>query len=440
DHGGPGPQRRAELPAGQQQREVPGCDGGDHPERPAFHRRVTAFVVLDDLARRLQVSGGAEPARGLGHLERRRLERFTLLAGQDGGQLRLGRGHRVGRLAGRGDPGLVVLSPVARGRSGGHRVTELPAGALWGVREHLAGGRVDHPQRLLSGGPRTVDGHGELTHAATLRHRPDPDDTIHLSTVSVIDCNIWLMTDTLSGHHAEGEPASVADGYDLFGADYRDDPVPTWRAVRGGACPVAHTAKWGGSYMLSRYDDIRDAARAPERFSSRAVEVAGPLEAAGGLYLPPLTSDPPEQKPHRDVLMPFFMPKRTAAYEDFIRAEARALAEKIAAAGAGDAVSDYAQHLTLAVLTRMLGVPPGGRFAEWMVRMIRVGPRDQAVRAEAVREILGYLEAQLTDRIEHPTNGDDLLSYLVDAEVDGVALSRKQKLGSAFLVLIAGAD
>ena len=31
-------------------------------------------------------------------------------------------------------------------------------------------------------------------------------------------------------------------------------------------------------------------------------------------------------------------------------------------------------QLTLAVLTRLLGVPPGGRFTEWMVRMIRVGP------------------------------------------------------------------
>jgi cytochrome P450 len=75
-----------------------------------------------------------------------------------------------------------------------------------------------------------------------------------------------------------------------------------------------------------------------------------------------------------------------------------------------------------------------------MVRMIRVGPRDQAVRAEAVHEILAYLEAQLADRIEHPTGADDLLSYLVDAEMDGVALSRKHKLGAAFLVLIAGAD
>src|ERR1700744_6726330 len=100
--------------------------------------------------------------------------------------------------------------------------------------------------------------------------------------------------------------------------------------------------------MLARYDDIRDAARAPERFSSRAVEVAGPLEAAGGLYLPPLTSDPPEHKPQRDVLMPFFMPKRTAAYEDFIRAEARALAEKIAAAGGGGAGAGRPQGPPLA--------------------------------------------------------------------------------------------
>jgi hypothetical protein len=233
---------------------------------------------------------------------------------------------------------------------------------------------------------------------------------------------------------------SAADGFDLFGADYRQDPAATWREVRSGRCPVAHTDKWGGSAMLARYDDIRDAARDSARFSSRAVEVAGPLEAAGGLYLPPLTSDPPDHKPHRDVLMPFFMPKQTATYEDFIRAEARRLATSIAADGGGDAVSGYAEHLTLAVLTRLLGVPPGGRFTEWMMRMIRIGPRDQAVRSEAVREILAYLDAQLTERAEHPTGADDLLAYLVDAELDGEPLSRKHKLGAAFLVLIAGAD
>ncbi len=232
--------------------------------------------------------------------------------------------------------------------------------------------------------------------------------------------------------------APVTDGYDLFSPAYRNDPAPMWEAARTSGCPVAHTEEWGGSYMLTRFDDIRDAARNPEQFSSRAVEVAGPLESAGGLLLPPLTSDPPQHKRERDVLMPYFLPARTAAYEDFIRIQARTLAEGIAARGGGDAVADYAEHLTLAVLTELLGVPPGGRFSEWMVRMIRIGGQDQAVRSEVVKEIIAYLDGLLTERTEQ--RGDDLISYLVDAEMDGVPLSRKHKLGSAFLVLIAGAD
>lgn len=235
-------------------------------------------------------------------------------------------------------------------------------------------------------------------------------------------------------------PVVDTDGYDLFSPEYRNNPASTWEAVRASGCPVARTEKWGGSSMLTRFDDIRDAARNPGQFSSRAVEVAGPLEAAGGLLLPPLTSDPPRHKPERDVLMPYFLPARTAGYEDFIRVTARELAEGIAARGEGDAVGDYAQHLTLAVLTELLGVPPGGRFTEWMVRMIRVGARDQAVRAEVVREIIAYLDGILTERTERRGEKDDLISYLVDAEMDGEPLSRKHKLGSAFLVLIAGAD
>ena len=102
------------------------------------------------------------------------------------------------------------------------------------------------------------------------------------------------MTDTAS---------YPADGYDLYSAEFRADPNVQYAAMRAG-CPVAHTDNWGGSYMVAGYDDVRDITRDTERFTSRAIEVAGPLEAAGGLYLPPLTSDPPEHKPHRDVLMP----------------------------------------------------------------------------------------------------------------------------------------
>ncbi|MEV7384346.1 cytochrome P450 [Streptomyces lydicus] len=228
------------------------------------------------------------------------------------------------------------------------------------------------------------------------------------------------------------------DGYDLFSPEFRADPNAHWAAMRQAGCPVAHSDKWGGSFMPVAYDDIRDIARDGARFSSRAIEVAGPLEAAGGLYLPPLTSDPPEHKPHRGVLMPYFLPARIAEFEPFVREKARKLAEELAERGGGDVVTDFAQHLTIAVLTKMLGVPPGEQFTDWMIRMIRVGPKDQAVRAEAIHEILGYLGGLLDEREVEPR--DDLISYLAAADIEGEPLSRKHKIGAAFLVLIAGAD
>lgn len=229
-----------------------------------------------------------------------------------------------------------------------------------------------------------------------------------------------------------------ADGYDLYSAEFRADPNTQYAAIRGG-CPVAHTDAWGGSFMLAGYGDIQDIARDTERFSSRAVEVAGPLESAGGLHTPPLTSDPPEHKAHRDVLMPYFMPAKVAEMEPMIRAEARRLVAELAERGGGDVIEDYAQPLTLTVLTSILGVPPGAQFHDWMIRMIRVGPTDQAVRGQVVREIITYL-GELLDERAAGGGGKDLLSYLTIAEMDGEPLSQKHKIGAAFLVLIAGAD
>jgi hypothetical protein len=136
--------------------------------------------------------------------------------------------------------------------------------------------------------------------------------------------------------------------------------------------------------------------------------------------------------------MPYFLPKRIAEFEPFIRQQAQRLIGVLAAKGGGDVVADFAQHLTIAVLTKMLGVPPGEQFTDWMIRMIRIGPKDQSVRAQAVGEILDYLGALLDERTAEPR--DDLISYLASAEIDGEPLSRKHQIGAAFLVLIAGAD
>lgn len=231
-----------------------------------------------------------------------------------------------------------------------------------------------------------------------------------------------------------------ADDYDLFSREFCTDPFSRWDVMRQ-ECPLAHSDRWGGSWMPVHYDDIRMIARDSQRFSSRAIEVGGPVpERGGGLFAPPLTSDPPAHSRHRGVLQPFFTPHKLAELEPFIRTEARSLVNALAERGEGDVVQDFAEHLTIAVLAKILDVPRDNeqRFTEWVVRLIRIGPRNQAVRAAAVREILDYCEALLKER--QASLGDDLVSYLANVSIDDQPLSRKHQLGSCFLILLAGAD
>ncbi|MBU7437861.1 cytochrome P450 [Paraburkholderia fungorum] len=234
---------------------------------------------------------------------------------------------------------------------------------------------------------------------------------------------------------------NVKDGYDIFAGDYANDPDALWAAMRKGGCPVAHSDKWGGSWVVTRYDDVRDIAHDGARFSSRAVEVAGPIPEIGHeLFLPPLTSSPDDHKAHRDLLAPFFTPAKIAELEPFVRDEARRLATAIAERGEGDAVGDFARPLALSVISHILKVPldAQNRFVDWVVRLVRLGPLDQKVRSAVVQEKLAYLEKLLEERASAP--GDDLISYLAHATLNGEPLSRKHKLGSLFLLVLAGAD
>ena len=127
------------------------------------------------------------------------------------------------------------------------------------------------------------------------------------------------------------------DGYDIFSAEFAKDPYTLWAAMRRGGCPVAHSDKGGGSWLVTKYGDIHDIVHDPVRFSSRAIEVAGPIPKVGReLSMPPLTSAPEEHKAHRDLLAPFFTPAKIAALEPFVRDEARRLAEAIVRRGEGD--------------------------------------------------------------------------------------------------------
>ena len=135
-----------------------------------------------------------------------------------------------------------------------------------------------------------------------------------------------------------------AGDYDLFDAEYVGDPYAIWDQLRN-TCPVAHTERYGGSWLTTTYDDVTRVARDPQHFSSRNVSVVPPpddteesLLPAG---LPPIQADPPVHTWTRRVLRPWFPTAGVEGDEPYTRALCRELLDGFADAGRADAAADY---------------------------------------------------------------------------------------------------
>jgi len=225
--------------------------------------------------------------------------------------------------------------------------------------------------------------------------------------------------------------------------DHRDprwieDPFPIWEELRG-RCPVAHSARFeDGAYFASRYEDVREIAYDSEHFSSRRVIVRE--KKITPQPAPPITSDPPEHTPARKLLLPAFAPQAIAKLEPHARAICRELLDRIGDRTEADAAVDYAQHIPVRMIAHMLGVPEddGELFRKWIHLVLEVGISDESVIMPALQEMAQYFGAEIARRGTH--RGDDLISFLLDARINGEPLSPAHLQGTLRLLLVAGID
>ena len=224
------------------------------------------------------------------------------------------------------------------------------------------------------------------------------------------------------------------------------DPYVIWDGLRQ-RCPVAHSDRYGGTWLPVTHDLVSEVAYDTEHFTSRSVVVSerrpGPddLPAPIGLS-PPITSDPPFHSIVRRMLMPAFAPKPIADLEPFTRELCRELLAGIADQASFDAATDYARHIPVRVIVRFLGFPQ--EDADSFRRFIRLVledvdmPAEDEEREAMFGELDGYMDAQIDDHIAHPR--DDLTSFLIEAEIAGSKLSREHIRGTMILLMIAGID
>jgi len=222
------------------------------------------------------------------------------------------------------------------------------------------------------------------------------------------------------------------------------DPYPIWADLRRH-CPVAHSDRYGGTWLPVTHELVSEVAYDTEHFTSRSVVVSedrpGPddLPAPIGLS-PPITSDPPFHAMARKMLLPAFSPRQIAALEPFTRKLCRELRAATEGREIIDAATDYAQHIPVGVIVRFLGFPQ--EDADSFRRFIRLVLEDVDQPAEErdtmFTEMDEYMDAQIDDHVARPR--DDLTSFLLEAEIGGGKLSREHIRGTMILLMIAGID
>ncbi|MEE9253928.1 MAG: cytochrome P450, partial [Pseudomonadales bacterium] len=232
--------------------------------------------------------------------------------------------------------------------------------------------------------------------------------------------------------------------------------------------PVAWCPEpWGGPgfWSITKYDDIQEISKLPGTFSSDArlggitlpsqemfrnregidpnERRRGPAELAqfeGGRSM--IMMDPPEHTGHRRMVAPGFTPQTLDALTPRIRERAKAILDSIADKEECEFVSNVAAELPIQMLAELFDVPQENRHKlfEWSNILIGGEDPDIAISREQVMgaymELAGYAMQLYEARKESP--GDDLITMLVQTEVNGEPMSLADYLSAFILLVVAG--
>jgi cytochrome P450 len=222
------------------------------------------------------------------------------------------------------------------------------------------------------------------------------------------------------------------------------NPYEAYRRLRAQS-PVYHDEREGTWYLLG-HQEVLAAARDYQTFSSE-VEIATPLYEAMGIQARTaggmtalIQTDPPRHTRLRGLVNRAFAPRRVEEIRPWIEATAAALIDGIDPPGPVDAVEAITVPLPVIVISRLLGFPAERRetFKRWSDAVVVGGSSRMSAqeRRANLLELMQFLSSAIQDRRDDP--GDDLVSALARAEVDGERLSDFELLSFCVLLLVAG--
>jgi cytochrome P450 len=191
-----------------------------------------------------------------------------------------------------------------------------------------------------------------------------------------------------------------------------------------------------GAWQVYRYPEVQRVLSDWTRFSSgRGALDPNDTAATGTDSLN--DADPPRHRQLRSLVSKAFTPRMVARLEPWLAALCDELLDAVLDAGAMDVNADYARHVPLRAIGRLVGFPTPDlpQLQAWAYTSANVRSPD-AVGAQAAMS--GYFGALIAERRRIPQ--DDLLTAMLLAEVDGARLTDAEVVACCVLLLTAGGN
>ena len=218
------------------------------------------------------------------------------------------------------------------------------------------------------------------------------------------------------------------------------NPFPWYQAMRASA-PVFYDERQE-TWHVFRYVDVQRVLSEYTSFSS-SFAANGGHEGQSPLGSSIIGLDPPRHRQLRALVSQAFTPRAIEALAPRIAEIVGSLLDQVAPTGQMDVIHDFAYPLPVIVIAELMGIPAAerDRFKSWSDAVVTgmssgVGSAPSVTAGQAHREMAEYFGRMIEERRRQPK--DDLISALLQAQVEGQHLTQMEVLGFCILLLIAG--
>jgi cholest-4-en-3-one 26-monooxygenase len=239
-----------------------------------------------------------------------------------------------------------------------------------------------------------------------------------------------------------------ASNIDIYDLDVYVKGVPhdQFRVLRAEAPVHFHPEPGGpGFWAVTKHEDIVAISKNPQTFSSwkGGTNIPDyPPDNLDVIRMLMVNMDPPQHNKFRRLTSTGFTPRMIARMEEYIRRSAASIIDEVAKLGECDFVTRIAAELPLQVIADIMGIPQDDRHRvfDWSNRLIGFDdPEFQTSlddATEAAAEIWAYANDLAEGRIGK--DGKDLVSVLINAEIDGERLTEMEFDAFFLLLSVAG--